>query len=231
MIVCNKETKKYRFKHKHILNRGGDDMKRIFLLIISVMSILSFSACGTNFETNSENALSVENSSSDIDTSKYIIQTPFYQIYEEDLQKYKYRIKSGEEILVEDIKTGTEPQIEDKGDGIIRLFLGFGTNAFSVKYFNVYDKTVSEEFNPYTIYADYINTKTKEYYIAYFKPEVKPKLYINGFFDSSEFSSELDLNFSMATCEKIIFLNERELYIEYIDSNSKNIKKVVNFKD
>ena len=112
-------------------------MKRIFLLIISVMLILSFSACGTNFETNSENALSVENSTSDIDTSKYIIQTPFYQIYEEDLQKYKYRIKSGEEILVEDIKTGTEPQIEDKGDGIIRLFLGFGTNAFSVKYFNV----------------------------------------------------------------------------------------------
>ena len=52
-------------------------MKRIFLLIISVMSILSFSACGTNFKTNSENALSVENSSSDIDTSKYIYKHLF----------------------------------------------------------------------------------------------------------------------------------------------------------
>ena len=206
-------------------------MKRIYLLIISIILILSFSACGTSYEANSENDLPVENSQSDIDTSKYIIQTPFYQIYEVGLQKYKYRITSGKDILVEDIKTGTEPQIEDKGDGILRLFLGFGTNAFSVKYFNVYNKTVSEVFNPHSIYADYINTKTKEYYIAYFKPEEKPKLYINGFFDSSEFTNELDLNFSMATCDKLIFLNEEEIYIEYIDNDSKNINKVVNFKN
>ena len=111
------------------------------------------------------------------------------------------RITSGNDILVEDIKTGTAPQIEDKGEGVLKLHLGFGTNAFSVKCFNVYDKTISEEFNPYSIYADYINTKTKEYYIAYFKPEEKPKLYIKGFFDCSEFSNELDLKFSMATCE------------------------------
>ena len=137
-------------------------MKRI-CLFISVVLILSFSACGTNYEANSEKDLHIENSQSDIDTSKYIIQTPFYQIYEEDLQKYRYRIISGNDILIEDVKTGTEPQIEDKGEGIIRLFLGFGTNAFSVKYFNVYNKTVSKEYNPYSIYADYINTDTKEY--------------------------------------------------------------------
>ncbi len=205
-------------------------MKRIYLFIISVFLILSFSACGTSYDTNSENDLPVENSQSDIDTSKYIIQTHFYQIYEEDLQKYKYRITSGKDILVEDTKFGTEPQIEDKGDGVVKLHLGFGTNAFSVKYFNVYDKTISEEFNPFSIYADYINTKTKEYYIAYFKHEEKPKLYINGFFDSSEFSNELDLNFSIADCEKLIFLNEEEIYIEYIDNNSEIIKKVVDFK-
>ena len=205
-------------------------MRRIYLLIISVILILSFSACGTSYETNSENDLLVENLQSDIDVSKYIIQTPFYQIYEEDLQKYKYRITNGKDILIEDTKTGTEPQIEDKGEGIIRLFLGFGTNAFSVKYFNVYEKTISEEFNPYSIYADYINAKAKEYYFAYFKPEENPKLYIKGFFDSSEFSNELDLNFSMATCDKLIFLNEKEIYIEYIDNNSEIIKKVVDFK-
>ncbi len=205
-------------------------MKRIYLLIISVILILSFSACCTSYGTNSENDFPVENSQSDIDTSKYIIQTPFYQIYEEDLQKYKYRITSGKDILVEDTKTGTAPQIEDKGDGIVKLHLGFGTNAFSVKYFNVYDKTISEEFNPYSIYDDYINTETKEYYIAYFKPEENPKLYIRGFFDSLEFSNELDLNFSMATCDKLIFLNEEEIYIEYIDNNSEIIKKVVDFK-
>ncbi|MBQ9977300.1 MAG: hypothetical protein IJP21_01745 [Clostridia bacterium] len=206
-------------------------MKRIYLIIISVMLILSFSSCGTNSVTNNENGSSVENSPSDIDTNKYIIQTPFYQIYEEDLQKYKYRITSGKDILVEDTKPGTAPEIEDKGDGIVRLFLGFGTNAFSVKYFNVYDKTISEEFYPFSIYADYINTKTKEYYIAYFKPEENPKLYIRGFFDSSEFSTELDLDFSMATCENLIFLNEEEIYIEDIDNDSKSIKKVVNFKN
>ena len=206
-------------------------MKRIYLLIISVILILSFSACGTSYETNSENDLPVENSQSDIDTSQYIIQTTFYQIYEEDLQKYRYRITSGNDKLVEDIKTGTAPQIEDKGEGVLKLHLGFGTNAFSVKYFNVYDKTISEEFNPYSIYADYINTKTKEYYIAYFKPEEKPKLYIKGFFESSGYSNELDLNFSVATCEKLVFLNETEIYIEYIDNNSENVRKVVNFKN
>lgn len=206
-------------------------MKKIIAFCLVIVLVLSLCACDANSVTGTENNSSVEETQSGMDTDKYIIQTPFYQIYEEDLQKYKYRIASGKYILVEDTKTGTAPQIDDKGDGIIRLFLGSGTNAFFVKYFNVYDKTVSEEFNPYTIYADYINTKTKEYYIAYFKPEEKPKLYINGFFDSSEFSSELDLNFSMATCEKIIFLNERELYIEYIDSDSKNIKKVINYKD
>jgi len=206
-------------------------MKRIYLLIISVILILSFSACGTSYETNSENDLPVENSQSDIDTSQYIIQTTFYQIYEEDLQKYRYRITRGNDILVEDVKTGTAPQIEDKGEGVLKLHLGFGTNAFSVKYFNVYDKTISEEFNPYSIYADYINTKTKEYYIAYFKHEEKPKLYIKGFFESSRYSNELDLNFSMATCEKLVFLNETEIYIGYIDNNSENVRKVVSFKN
>ena len=206
-------------------------MKRICLLILSVVLILSFSACGTNQENNSENDLPINNSQTDIDTSKYIIQTPFYQIYEEDLQTYKYRIASGNHILVEDIKTGTSPQIEDKGDGILKLYLGFGTNAFAVKYFNVYDETVSEEFHPYSIYADYVDTAKKEYFIAYFKPEEKPKLYINGFFDSSDFSNELDLNFAMATCEKIIFLNETEIYVEYVDNSSESIKKVVNFRN
>lgn len=192
--------------------------------------VISLCACDTNSVTDTNNNLSIEDTQSDTNTDKYIIQTPFYQIYEEDLQEYRYRITSGNDVLVEEVKTGTEPQIDDKGDGILRLHLGFGTNAFSVKYFNVYDKTISEEFNPSSIYADYINTKTKEYYIAYYKPEEKPKLYIKGFFESSGYSNELDLNISMATCEKLIFLNETEIYIEYIDNNSENLKKVVDFK-
>lgn len=199
--------------------------------LLSLLLLLSLCACNTNSIADAKNKSSIEDAQSDADTDKYIIQTPFYQIYEEDLQKYRYRITSGNDVLAEDIKTGTAPEIEDKGEGILKLHLGFGTNAFSVKYFNVYNNTVSEEFNPFSIYADYINTKTKEYYIAYFKHEENPKLYINGFFDSSEFSTELDLDFSMATCEEIIFLNEKEIYLEYIDSNSESIKKIVNYKN
>lgn len=204
-------------------------MKKFAIFLLSLLLVISFCACDKNSDT--ENVSSTVEMQSYINTDKYIIQTPFYQIYEEDLQKYRYRIVYGNDVLVEDIKTGTEPQIDDKGDGVLKLHLGFGTNAFTVKYFNVYDKTISEEFNPYSIYADYINTKTKEYYFAYFKPEEKPKLYINGFFECSEFSTELDLGFDMGTCEKLIFLNETEIYIEYIDNNSKCVKKVVNFKD
>ena len=206
-------------------------MKKLAIVLLSLLLVISLCACETNSVADSQNDFSIKDTESDTNTDKYIIQTPFYQIYEEDLQKYKYRITSGKDVLVEDIKTGTEPQIEDKGDGVLRLHLGFGTNAFSVKYFNVYSKTVSQEFNPYTIYADYIDTKENQYYIAYFKPEEKPKLYINGFFDSSDFSTELDLDFSMATCEKIIFLNENEIYIEYIDTHAESVKKVVNYKN
>lgn len=155
-------------------------MKKHFCLFLMVL-VLLFDLCACQ-KTNAENFSSVEEMQSYIDSNKYIIQTPFYQIYEEDVQTYKYRIASGNHILVEDIKTGTEPQIEDKGDGILKLHLGFGTNAFTVKYFNVYNKTVSEEFHPYSTYADYVDTANQEYLIAYFKPEEKPKLYINGFF-------------------------------------------------
>lgn len=165
------------------------------------------------------------------DTNKYIIQTPYYQIYEEGLGVYKYRIKSGNQILVENVKTGTDPRIEDKGGGILSLHLGFGTNAFTVKYFDVYNKTVSKEFHPYTIYADYVDDRNKVYYLAYFKPEESPKLYIEGFFDSAAFSSQLDLNFAMPTCEKLIFLNETELYLEYYDKDLGKTKRIVNFRD
>jgi len=165
------------------------------------------------------------------DTDKYIIQTTYYQIYEEALQTYKYRIESGGLILAEDVKTGSAPQIEDKGGGILKLHLGFGTNAFTVQYFDVYNKIASKEFNPVSIYADYADTAKKEYFIAYFKLEQDPKLYIEGFFDSAAFSVQLDLNFAMANCEKLIFLNESEIYIAYTDKNFGETERVVNFRE
>ena len=165
------------------------------------------------------------------DTSKYIVQTLLYQIYEEGLGIYRYSIGTNSHILVEDVKTGTVPQIEDKGNGILKLHLGFGTNAFTVQYFDVWNAVTSAQFQPYTIYADYVDAENKEYYFAYFKPEEKPKLYIEGFFDSAAFSVQLDLNFAMATCEKLIFLNESEIYIEYTDKDLGKTRSVVNFRE
>lgn len=235
-------------------------MKKLAFLL-SLLLLLSLCACNTNCacdtncalnsdpdtdttnnsssedtqgDTNVENTqgdTNIEDSQSDTDTDKYIIQTHYYQIYEVGLGKYRYRITSGNDVMVDEIKVRTEPEIDDLGDNILRLFLGFGTNACSVRYFDTHNKTVSEEFNPYTIYADYINTETKEYYIAYFVPEENPKLYIFGFFDSADFSTELDLDFSMPTCESLIFLNEEEIYIEYTNSNSESIREVVNYKN
>lgn len=206
-------------------------MKKVSLFFLCLLLMLSMSACDADSVENAEKDFSIAETQNASDADKYIIQTPNYQIYEEDLQTYRYRIESGKTVLVEDIKTGTEPVIEEKDDGILKLHLGFGTNAFSVQYFNIYDKAVSEKFSPYSIYADYTNTKTNDYYIAYFQPEEKPKLYIKGFFDSKGFSAELDLDFSMATCEKLIFLNETEIYIEYVNSRSQSVRTVVNFKE
>ena len=115
-------------------------MKKLTILLLSFVVLISFCACNTIFYTETESQSSNDGQENYIDSGKYIIQTTFYQIYEEDLQKYRYRITSGNDILVEEVKTGTEPRIEDKGNGILRLHLGFGTNAFAVKYFDVYKK-------------------------------------------------------------------------------------------
>ena len=205
-------------------------MRKLVLFVVCSLLIFPFSACATHSPAQSGTASSVDDTQSGTDEERYIIQTTFYQIYEEGLQRYRYRITSGKDTLVEEIKTGTAPRIEDKGGGILKLHLGFGTNAFSVKYFDVYDKRVSAEFHPYSVYADYVDTATDDYYFAFFKPEEKPKLYISGFFDSSAFYNVLDLHFSMATCEKLLFLNNTQLYIEYIDRDSNTVKKIVDFK-
>lgn len=206
-------------------------MKKICLFFLCLLWAAFCTACNVDSARDAEKYSSIPETQTASDADKYIIQTPYYQIYEEDLQTYRYRIASGKTVLAEDVKTGTEPTIEEKGDGILKLHLGFGTNAFSVQYFDMYRKTVSEKFSPYSVYADYINTKTKDYYIAYFQLEENPKLYINGFFESAGFSVALDLDFAMVTCEKIIFLNESELYIEYTNDRSENVRKVINYKE
>lgn len=215
----------------------------LFLFVLSLCGCDIHSAADTKqdatFEdtpsdtgSDAEDHASTEETQSVINADAYIVQTSYYQIYEVGLGKYRYRIANGENVIVDETKVGTPPEIEEyKGLGILRLFLAFGTNAFTVQYFDISNETVSEEFYPYTICADYVNRETKEYYIAYFQPEVDPKLYIYGFFDCSGFSAVLDLDFSMPSCEKIIFLNGEEIYIEYTNGNSESVREIVNYKN
>lgn len=212
-----------------------------FLFLPILLLSLILTACNTKFSS--------ENSFSDLpktNSKKYIIQTPLYQVYEKDLQKYSYKIGIGTKVFAEGIKNGTEPQIEEIDNGIIRLFMGFGTNAFSVQYFDIWGDRTSKVFSPYSIYADY--TDSKGCLIAYFPaPDTSSKnaLLIKEIFNDDGFSTEIDRDFISNTCNELKFLNENEIYLDYdilADGYSKddlisgrhvefkNIREVIKFR-
>lgn len=198
-------------------------------LVLIIMTMLS--ACNSNNITTIPSDY-LENDNSD----KYIIQTPFYQIYEQGLQDYRYRIGTGNKIFVDDVKYGTEPQIEDIGNGIIRLFLGYGTNAFSVQYFDAFGDKTSSVFNPYSIYADYADTSKGEYLIAYFDLSSfndKKSFIITDIFGDQGFKTTVERDFESATCNRMVFLNENEIYLDYdvfTDDQLSNVREVVKFR-
>ena len=92
---------------------------------LSLFLILNLSACDINGITETKNDSPPVGIPSSICPDRFIIQTPFYQIYEEDARTYKYRIVSNGHVLAEDVKIGTESRIAEKGDGIFKLHLGF----------------------------------------------------------------------------------------------------------
>ena len=189
-------------------------MKKLCCIILLAVLMLNLSACGTKTEEN---------------TDKYIIQTTYYQIYEQESHTYKYTIKSGEDILAEGTTTNTPPRIDEVGDGIIRLHLNYGTNANTVKYFNVNDKTASKEFYPYTVYSEYIDVKEKEFLIAYTKPGEAEKVFIEGFFDSEGLSTTLSDYYDVDICEELVLLNTSQLYIDYYTDFGDQAKTVFYF--
>ncbi len=201
----------------------------LFSLVLIIMTMLS--ACNSNNITTIPSDY-LENDNSE----KYIIQTPFYHIYEQGLQDYRYRIGTNYKIFVDDVKHGTEPQIEDIGNGIIRLFLGYGTNAFSVQYFDVLGDKTSSVFNPYSIYADYADTSKGEYLIAYFDLSSfneKKSFIITDIFGEQGFKTIVERDFESATCNRMVFLNENEIYLDYdvfTDGRLSNVREVVKFR-
>lgn len=199
-----------------------------FCFVLLIMTML-ISCNSNNTSTKSSGYLANKNS------KEYIVQTPLYQIYEQSSQDYRYRIGTENKIFVDDVKHGTEPQIEDIGNGIIRLFLGYGTNAFSVQYFDIWGDKTSSVFNPYSVYADYADASKGEYLIAYFDVSSfdKKSLTITDIFGEQGFKTTVERDFASATCNRMVFLNENEIYLDYdvfTDDRLSNVREVVKFR-
>lgn len=149
-----------------------------------------------------------------VDSAKYMINTPLYQIFEEETSEYHYKIGTAKKVFAEGVYY-REPYIDNIHNGIIRLFQGAGTNASTVQYFDVWKDRTSKPFFIYSVYADYVDEKkTEECLLAYFDFP-RNILIIEDVFDEQGFSTEIDRAFISATCNRLIILNENEIYLDY----------------
>jgi hypothetical protein len=95
--------------------------------------------------------------------TRYIVNEPLFQIVElstveQPFGPYYYKISTPQKLFVEGINTG-EPKITNIGEGIVKLFQAFGSNTFSVQYFDVWFDRTSEELSLYSTPADYVNSR------------------------------------------------------------------------
>ena len=241
-------------------------IRLVSVVLLILLFLVLFSGCKNTSESNEHISDSTENISGSHESiedtrdevkgfikNRYIINDVFYQIIdlsteEQPFGPYYYKIEMNKKVFAEGVKERTEPEIDYISTGVIRLFMGFGSNAFSLQYFDVWNDRTSEVFSPYAGYADYADSKTNECLIAYFKfPSASGKnvLLIRDIFDEHGFSVEIDRGFISATCNNIIILNENEIYLDYdvfadgysnddlIAGNPvefKNIREVVKFR-
>lgn len=200
-------------------------MKKISVILFLVLCC-AFAGCSKGDISISSN---VQPDSSD----KYIIQTPLYQVVEIELGKYEYKIGTSNKVFTEGTKLGTEPQIDDIGNGVIRLFMGYGTNAFSVQYFDVWEEKESTVFNLYSVFTDYVNKNNNTYLFAYFD-FLNKSLVIRDMFDDNGFYAEINKGNESIIYNDIIILNQNQIYLDYTitDSNnkSKTVQEVIKFK-
>ncbi len=151
---------------------------------------------------------------------KYLINTPFYSIEEVGLGEYSYKIFNGDKVYIEKTKTGTEPKIaevEDADDNVLRLFTAYGTNAFKVQYFDLTNDRTSREFAPWANYTD-IWCENGDILIAYVTKTDDTKetiVLIESVFDEKGICFAIERDFATDSLEKLIFLNENEIYLAY----------------
>jgi len=147
------------------------------------------------------------------DYDKYTIMTPLYQIIEEP-SGYYYRIATSRKVFAEGVYY-RELYIDDIETGIIRLFTSAGPNAHSVQYFDVWKDRTSERFAISSAYDDYAaENNTEECLIAYFDFP-RSVLIVRDIFNEHGFSTEIDRGFISATCNRLVILNENEIYIDH----------------
>jgi len=150
--------------------------------------------------------------------------------------RWYFRLESGGNVMDEGIKRGKRPEITDLGNGIYRLVLTYGFNFIRCQYFDVDNNRCSEEFVIPSAYADYFNNTDGTELFAYFKRVVDgkyAKLIVQNIFDEDfSISIEYDCASAMAPDNKLTFLNENEIFVEYRDTKTyENIQEIVNIRE
>ncbi len=168
--------------------------------------------------------------------NRYFVNNSFYEIEYLNLGEYYYKIYNNEKIYAEAIVTNSEPKIDELSPMVYRLFLSYGTNARTIQYFDLENDRTSQKFSPFSVFTDYWceenETLKNDGFIAYIT-KVKGKndfiIKIQSIYNPEKYSYEIKRDFASDSTVKMIFLNEKELYLDYEvynNSSSTNEKEL-----
>jgi len=137
---------------------------------------------------------------------------------------WQYEIGYAENILASNTSEWHTPKISKRNSQIIRLELGGGSNSNRVLYFDLWDGSISSEFNMMSYFADYVDSDypfndTRKAMVAfpyYLHESHKTIVVIRNIFDNN-FYLEIDEGFMtvLGGINNMLFLNENNLFIDY----------------
>ena len=212
------------------MNRRYSYKMKTHRVLCLLLVLLCFSSCTTRANDN---------------TNDLIKSGPHYEITKDSDGTYHYRIFSADTVIADETAGNRFPNIDylDHFWPVIRVQTSAGTNAHGCQYYDVNKKVASKHYTFLTGYADYWDDKNGEGLFASFPHELihdgTTYLRIETIFDES-FSVIIDKGFTMMTCDKMIFLNEKQLYVEYplpvTDASAdeqqfKTVREVIDFRE
>jgi hypothetical protein len=164
--------------------------------------------------------------------SAFFYNDPFYKKYDVGLGKTYYQISSSKKIFAEGIKEGSDPRITNMGGksgGIVKLELGCGSNCNNVQYFDIFEDNTSEVFFVAGLFADYVDPYGNQLIARFDYRDTEPPkniLIIQDIFDNTAFYGEIARNYAdfVDPGVRMLFLNENQLYIEYVVTNQDDEK-------